>query len=57
MLRVERETEWVVGTVGCNGIIIILIIIIITRRVKQNRMEYNTQRQDWESPPKKWNTQ
>ena len=28
-LRVERETEWVVGIVGCNGIIIIILIIII----------------------------
>jgi len=29
-MRVERETEWVVGTVGCNGIIIIIFIIIIS---------------------------
>jgi len=28
-MRVERETEWVVGTVGCNGIIIVVLIIII----------------------------
>jgi len=28
-LRVERETEWVVGNVGCNGIVILILIIII----------------------------
>ena len=27
--RVERETEWVVGTVGCNGLIIVILIIKI----------------------------
>ena len=26
---VERETDWVVGTVGCNGIIIVILIITI----------------------------
>jgi len=28
-MRVERETDWVVGTVGCNGIRIVILIIII----------------------------
>jgi len=29
MMRVERETDWVVGTAGCKGIIIVILIIII----------------------------
>jgi len=28
-MRVERETAWVVGTVGCNGIRIVILMIII----------------------------
>jgi len=34
-MRVERETEWVVGTVGCKGIIIVVLIIIIYARLQK----------------------